>query len=411
MGDNRQASSVPHQARDVNSREIFRNPALCAQFLRDNLNIPILKQVQPEDIEDVTERYQAYFGVEFESDTVKRIRLKAEKDGGRNSPLFMISLIEHKSRVDYDVAMQLLRYMTCIWHEYAKEMENQKEGISRRKDFKYPPVLPIVYYEGNSRWTAARHLVERVGHGDAFRSFIPDFHYEVVRIHDYSNLQLLGRGDEMSLLMLLNKLQNADDFREFSQSPPEKLADVLQNADPNLIKLMQNVMYSLMMKINMPVEEANEYVKAIGGGNQMGYLFENMEKIDIQAERRKAAEARKEREEAQEQTKFAREQAAIAQEQAAAAQEQAAIAQMRAEKAEKNAESEKKEGEYKTYITTCRDFNCTKEETIKRFTAKYLTVLANSPREANEIASDRVNRYWEEDLCPSPEKSCNPGRT
>ena len=53
------------KVRDTNSKCVFESPILCAQFLRDNLNIPILKNVQPEDIEDISERYWPYLGVEF----------------------------------------------------------------------------------------------------------------------------------------------------------------------------------------------------------------------------------------------------------------------------------------------------------------------------------------------------------
>ncbi len=179
--------------------------------------------------------------------------------------------------------MQLLRYMVCIWHEYARERERETKGISRRKGFQYPPILPIVYYEGSDSWTASQHLSDRIQQSDVFGRYVPDFRYEVIRINSYSNEELLDRGDEMSLLMLLNKLQSPEELHEFRESPPEKLADILKNADPHIIKLMQDVMYSLMMKMNIPVDEANEHVKAIGG-KQMGYLFENIEKMDIQAE-------------------------------------------------------------------------------------------------------------------------------
>ena len=57
--------------RDINSKTIFRNPVLCAQFFRDNCRLPALKQVQPEDITDISERYLPYLGTEFDSDSVK----------------------------------------------------------------------------------------------------------------------------------------------------------------------------------------------------------------------------------------------------------------------------------------------------------------------------------------------------
>lgn len=176
------------QIRDANGRRFFKNASLCAQFLKDNLDIPALKDVKPEDIVDVTDKYQAYLGIQFETDTVKRIKLHM----GDVAELFLVSLIEHKSRVDYNVTMQLLRYMTCIWTEYAREMEEKQEGISRTKAFRYPPILPIVYYEGSENWTADMHLQDRIYLREVFGAYIPDFTYKVVRIHDYSNEELLS---------------------------------------------------------------------------------------------------------------------------------------------------------------------------------------------------------------------------
>ena len=37
--------------------------------------------------------------------------------------MYLIALLEHKSAVDYNVTMQLLRYMAYIWEDYEKEQE------------------------------------------------------------------------------------------------------------------------------------------------------------------------------------------------------------------------------------------------------------------------------------------------
>ena len=34
------------------------------------------------------------------------------------------------------------------------------------KDFRYPPILPIVYYEGSQKWTAPLHFRDRVAYGE-----------------------------------------------------------------------------------------------------------------------------------------------------------------------------------------------------------------------------------------------------
>lgn len=128
-------------------------------------------------------------------------------------PFYVISLIEHKSSVDYNITMQMLRYMVGIWREYETEM--QTNGRSGGRTFRYPPILSIVYYEGMAKWTADMHFRNRI----------------------YMNDVCLCR------------------------------------------------------KMNVPEEETCQLVEQVKERN-MGYLFENMEKIDIQEERRIAAEER-----------------------------------------------------------------------------------------------------------------------
>ena len=47
-------------------------------------------------------------------------------------------------------------------------------------------------------------------------------------------------------------------------------------------------LWSLLMKLKVPNEEASNIIDGIGGRG-MGYLFENMDEMDIQAERRNTA--------------------------------------------------------------------------------------------------------------------------
>ena len=64
---------------DTKSKTIFANPVLCSQFLRNYVNHPVMKDIRPEDIEDYTDRFIPYFGVEFEADTIKKIHIRDEK--------------------------------------------------------------------------------------------------------------------------------------------------------------------------------------------------------------------------------------------------------------------------------------------------------------------------------------------
>ena len=81
---------INSQLSDNSAKIIFEDPILCAQFLRNYLGMSIMKDLRPEDIEDVTSRFVPLIGEERNSDIVKRVNVPDK------IPFFFISLIEHK---------------------------------------------------------------------------------------------------------------------------------------------------------------------------------------------------------------------------------------------------------------------------------------------------------------------------
>ena len=103
MQKNEKENIINSRVRDSGGKVIFGDNTLCSQFLRDYIPLPYLKDVQPEDIEDVSERFVPLFAEERNADRVKKVNIRGEK------PFFLVSLIEHKTYVDYNVCMQIFR--------------------------------------------------------------------------------------------------------------------------------------------------------------------------------------------------------------------------------------------------------------------------------------------------------------
>ena len=273
---------------------IFEDNNLCCQFLNDYVDLPHFKDVRPEDIEDVSEEFVPLFSNEREADRIKEIKIR-----GKNNitSFFLISLIEHTSNVEYNIHMQIFRYMVYIWERYERRMEQKNPGCTKRKDFTYPPIIPIVYYEGKVRWTAPKDFKDKIMFGETFKEFLPNFSYYIVPIHDYSNETLINHGDEISLVMLINKLQTIEDVEQFRALPAKKVDEILKDTPDYLLDIIANVLRAFLRKENVPEEETETLVSKVKE-KKMGELFANMDKMDIQAERRKTAEAVKRAEEA-----------------------------------------------------------------------------------------------------------------
>ena len=167
------------KTKDSSAKLIFDDHVLCAQFLQDYVDVGILRNVEPEDIEDISERFLWIWQENRDSDSVKKIWIK---DVPGMEEVYVIAMIEHQSKVDYDMSFRTLRYSVQIWTAYAQEQEAKRKGATKLKDFRYPPILPVVFYDGPCGWTASADFKERVYLGDVLGEYIPTFRYRVVRL-------------------------------------------------------------------------------------------------------------------------------------------------------------------------------------------------------------------------------------
>ena len=186
--------------------------------------------------------------------------------------------------------MQVFRYIAFIWEDYEKEQERETHGVSKTEGFRYPPVLPIVFYDGVKNWTAATRLHERVFFSDILGKYIPDYQCLLVQLKDYSNAELMEKKNELSLLMLIEKLRNAADYEELGKELDEAyLKGATENSPQYLLKVMSQIIEVFLAKMNVPRKEADAFTDRIKE-RKMGELFKHFEGWDIQAARREAKE-------------------------------------------------------------------------------------------------------------------------
>lgn len=120
------------------------------------------------------------------------------------------------------------------------------------------------------------------------------------------------------------------------------------------MNIIVTVMENLCMKVGTSKEETVECVQRVKE-RRMGYMFENMEKMNIQEERKKTARAEK-----------------------------------KAEQAEKKAEKKARETIIEVIVSICQEKGTSKEEVIDKVMEKCQL--------NRKTAEKRVDLYWKEIL-------------
>jgi predicted transposase YdaD len=95
------------------------------------------------------------------------------KDG--ETECFLYVLFEHQTKPDKWIRFRILKYKTRIWDEYLK--------ISEKPD-KLPPILPMVFYIGRSKWSYSNKFIDLVSDNPLDSEYIPKFKHLLM---DYSD--------------------------------------------------------------------------------------------------------------------------------------------------------------------------------------------------------------------------------
>ncbi|MGN1181156.1 MAG: alanine-zipper protein, partial [Suilimivivens sp.] len=204
----------------------------------------------------------------------------------------------------------------------------------------------------------------------------------MVPVHDYSNETLIEHGDEISLVMLINKLQTIEDVEQFRNLPAEKVDRILKDTPDYLLDIIANVLRAFLRKENVPEDETEALIGKVKE-KKMGELFANMDKMDIQAERRKTVKAQKEAKEAEKR-------AEEAQKKAEEAQKKAEEVQKMAEETQRKADEESKrvyETGIKGIVRSCKKLNASKEFAVTQI----LEMYAGSRDEVEKMVDDCWN--------------------
>ncbi len=187
--------SLPTTPHDALFRALVANPARAGALLAEYLPKEVADLLDPDTPPEAVEgSFVDADAARTQCDALFRVRLKT----GHQARIYV--LLEHKSNVDASTPLQILKYMVNIW---LREIE---DGIARDR---LPPIIPLIFYHGQGRWTVARSVAEMIEAPEVLAPFLREFAYV---LHDLGEIAppRLSRTPEVRAGLLALKVVHAD---------------------------------------------------------------------------------------------------------------------------------------------------------------------------------------------------------
>ena len=243
---NQDSKDLPHDVHDRGYKLLFSFKKLFQELIAGYVEADWKSQLDYSRCKQLNKTYIMPDLSKQESDILYQIPLLGT--GSEPKEVLLYILLEHQSTVDHSIAFRVLAYLVNIWEDIYK---NTDENLRRQKTWRLPPVFPIVLYNGDDTWAAARSVREIVEQSELFGDCIPDLKYHLIDIVHYDTNKLKALHNLLSSLFLLEQSQ---DRAAFSESIQQASAILSQEKDG---ELWQSIFQWITIKLQSDFPQGN----------------------------------------------------------------------------------------------------------------------------------------------------------
>jgi len=176
---------------DRRYKQLFSHPLMVRRLIESFVDEPFLSSEEIIAVEPVEKETIAAYIESRESDVLWKVRT-------RTSELYIYVLIEFQSSVEHDMPFRFLEYVARLYQLWLRVHGGTK----------VPPIFPVLLYNGDERWTAARSTQAMHEAGAMPNQYFPQFSYYPILINEIS-LESLARihnaASSRALLIYLGK--------------------------------------------------------------------------------------------------------------------------------------------------------------------------------------------------------------
>ncbi|ALG66783.1 Rpn family recombination-promoting nuclease/putative transposase [Beggiatoa leptomitoformis] len=179
---------------DPSYKRFFSHPEMVKDLLQGFVHETWVAELDFTTLEKVSGQFISDDLRSRDNDVIWRIRWQ-------NKWLYVYILLEFQSSVDNYMAIRLMVYIGLLYQDLIKA------GLTTDK---LPPVLPIVLYNGNRRWTAPVNVQDLI-EPSPLQNYQPQLHYLLIDEGAYSTTELSRLHNLVAALFRIEKARNKEE--------------------------------------------------------------------------------------------------------------------------------------------------------------------------------------------------------
>jgi predicted transposase/invertase (TIGR01784 family) len=236
-----------HQIHDKGYKRLFKNQTIFRQLLETFVTTDWVKDLDFETCERLDKSFISEHYKETASDIIYKIKLKQKE-------IFIVILVEFKSKVERFTSLGILNYITNFWMDYVESTPNVRM---------LPPVFPILLYNGDPEWTAPLKIDELIDGNEYLGRYAISFEYFKIAENEYPREVLLRIKNIVSTLFL------AETYYDIELLINELLEVFEKEEDKTAISLLLNWFAQLSQHDGIPEEDYDKLER----------IYENKEEV------------------------------------------------------------------------------------------------------------------------------------
>ncbi len=249
-------SNAIHNVHDALYRDLLNDKKELCTFLKNFINYDVsCNEISKYNTSFITNEYESRY-----TDVIYKLK---------NKPIYI--LIEHQSYIDNSISYRIFDYYSLILRDTI-----DKENINK-KDYKFPLVIPIIFYTGAKNWKLKPNIKEKqYNFGSEIGKL--DIEYYFINTNQYSTDELLKMKSYVSYVMAIDKCTSTEKLLNIIN----KLSIILDNNEhkkytKRIIKYILNAQFDkdttemLLNKFNERNDVTMKYV--------WDYIKEDQERI------------------------------------------------------------------------------------------------------------------------------------